>query len=388
VAPITYDTPVDGELTNPRESDLYQFEATAGDEIIIEFPAASDTNSSAYRIVDAYGQLVFFDRGLNTSDVISLGLSGTYTLSIEGTIDNSDADVDSYTVNVAFQGNTPVAPLVGTALTLNSDVTGTLAEGEVDSFVFELTERTSIYFDSFTNNSSLRWNLTGPTGTVLSNIPFTSSDAFSGFRVQNLPVGEYQLEVFGLAGATGDYLFRVDSLDSATAITPGTSVSGEFTRAAETDLYQFDANAGDQFFIDILSTSDINNALYRVIDPLGNSVINSNRLNDLDLFTVDLDGTYTLAFEGAVNNTGTDTYEFLLQPVTATTAALTLGQLTTGNIDVAGDVDSYTFEVTEFGSFFVDTLNFESDLRFSVTDQNGVRQGNSFGFTGRIHHFD
>lgn len=50
------------------------------------------------------------------------------------------------------------------------------------------------YFDSRTNNGSLRWSLEGPTGTRVNNRTFNSSDALNLFDPLSLPAGEYTVE--------------------------------------------------------------------------------------------------------------------------------------------------------------------------------------------------
>src|SRR5262249_56366487 len=106
------------------------------------------------------------------------------------------------------------------------------------------------YFDALTNNANLNWTLAGPTGTVVSARPFTSSDGFnfSSTPALNLVAGDYVLTIAGQGTTTGAYSFRLWDLAQATALTPGTPVSSDLSPANETDLYRFAANAGDRFF--------------------------------------------------------------------------------------------------------------------------------------------
>ena len=73
---------------------------------------------------------------------------------------------------------------------------------EQDRYTFSLAAPSLLYFDSLTNNANLRWSLTGPGGTPVSNRAFTGSDAsgISGNPVLSLPAGAYTLTVSGVGG--------------------------------------------------------------------------------------------------------------------------------------------------------------------------------------------
>jgi len=284
---IELDTPTTGEFTNPTETDAYQFEATGGDEIILEFTEVSDFRSSAYRLIDQNGLLVVSGRSLVSSIPVTLGLTGTYTLVVESSVRNED--VDTYTVNVALQGNTPIVPFAGEALVLGTPVSGEIGGPDaIDPYQFTLTERTTVHFDSRTN-SALTWSLVGPEGTLINNRRFDQSDSFNGNTILDLPAGDYQLQVTG--STSGEYSFNLLALSDAAVITPGTPFSGTLTTPTQTDAYQFDANEGELFYFDVVSASDDRNSLFRLIDPAGETAFTSTRLNDRAVFEIELAGT-------------------------------------------------------------------------------------------------
>jgi hypothetical protein len=89
---------------------------------------------------------------------------------------------------------------------------------------------------------------------------------------------------------TGSYSFRLGELSAATTLVPGTPVSGSLDPAIETDLYRFDAAAGERFFFDVQARSGAINATWRLIDPYGNVLFNSGFNNtiasDVDVLTL------------------------------------------------------------------------------------------------------
>src|SRR5262245_15438167 len=100
--------------------------------------------------------------------------------------------------------------------------------GETDRYAFTLNKDTQILFDSETSSSQLNWSLDGPRGNVVSSRAFSSSDPVDNFSIAPLDLvsGNYTLSVQGVADATGTYQFRLLDLADASAITPGTPVSG------------------------------------------------------------------------------------------------------------------------------------------------------------------
>ena len=96
------------------------------------------------------------------------------------------------------------------------------APGEQDRYTFTLAAPSLLYFDSLTNNANLRWSLSGPSGTPVSNRTFTTSDGsgISGNPVLSLPAGAYTLTVSGVGATTGAYSFRLLDLSQATAADP------------------------------------------------------------------------------------------------------------------------------------------------------------------------
>ena len=76
-----------------------------------------------------------------------------------------------------------------------------------------------------------------------------------GHVIHSLLPGDYTLTVDTSGDITGSYAFALWDLDQATPMMPGTAVSGSLIPATESDLYTFDAAAGDRFFFNVLAHS-------------------------------------------------------------------------------------------------------------------------------------
>src|SRR3546814_16751053 len=80
-------------------------------------------------------------------------------------------------------------------------------------YSFTLAEDALLLFDSLTNNGSLNWTLTGPSG-VIDGRNFNNSDAYQ--RDDATPffaaAGAYVLTVAGNGQATGDFAFKLSDI--------------------------------------------------------------------------------------------------------------------------------------------------------------------------------
>lgn len=259
--PITPGTPVNHALIPGNGTDVYTFNANAGDSFTFD-NIFSTLSTPRWRLIDRFNNVVF-NNFLNTDATnVLLTTGGTYTLLVEGRISETAAS-GSYSINVNFLGNTPPVPFTGTPLTLGSTVNSNISVGgEVDSYTFTLASDSRLNFDALGDFPSVQWSLIGPAGTAVSNRIFQNSDSFDfGNPVLNLPAGNYQLNVAGTSGAaTGAYSFRLQDFAAATPLTPGTPVNSTLNPATETDLYKFNvAAANSKFYFDQTSRRTMEN---------------------------------------------------------------------------------------------------------------------------------
>ena len=146
-----------------RGTDLYQFTAQAGDRFY--FDQQGLTNYSqvpTWRLLNPYG-LEVFRQSFNDVDVRTLAQTGTYSLLVEASTSDPAGTTPSYTFNIV-----PITDETF-ALTLGTTVNEAIDEqGEQDRYTFTLSNPTQLFFDSLTNNGSVRWSLTGPRGAEVS----------------------------------------------------------------------------------------------------------------------------------------------------------------------------------------------------------------------------
>src|SRR5262249_44476009 len=147
----------------------------------------------------------------------------------------------------------------------------------------------------------------------------------------------------------GPYQFRLLDLAAAQPLTPGTPRSDSLAPANSTNLYRFTANAGDQFFFDVVSQSGLSNAQWRLLDPYTNLLFNSFFV-DVNTLGLPVTGTYTLLVEGNLISTGTGSYTINVQPMgnvpvnpLPSGSPLTLGGTISDSIAAAGEQDRYRF---------------------------------------------
>jgi hypothetical protein len=213
---ITPGTPVTGVLAPGNATDIYRFNANAGDVFYFDQQSASSGNTY-WRLIDPYGQQVWFN---SFGDVATQAMrsTGTYTLLVEGYIGN--------TSSVGYSFNAQNLTTTAAPLTLGSQVNGSITQPT--AYTFSLANAAKLYFDNLTSDGTLNWSLIGPTGTLVNQRSFPGSDGpnFTSDPVLNLSAGSYTLFVAG-GGGSINYSFRLSDLASATPITPGTAVSGQ-----------------------------------------------------------------------------------------------------------------------------------------------------------------
>jgi len=298
-----------------------------------------------------------------------------------------------------------VSVLASTCLaqtTVTNVITGTIGvPGERDVFTFSIDGDSRFYFDALANVANLQWSLSGPSGALVANRSFGSSDAQStSDPTVLLSAGAYRLTIQDPGGATNDYAFRFVNLAEATLLTPGAVVTNTLSPANKSDFYQFSATAGDQFYFQRIARISLPNAWWRLLDPYGNQVF-SQGFNDVGSasspVTLPATGTYTVLFEGYIGDTGSGSYSFNVvpeghvTPATFTGTPMNIGDLVASNL-VANTTNAYIFTLTNAVRAVFDTQINSANLNWSLQGPSGVivnqRAINSSDWANNFGPFD
>jgi RHS repeat-associated protein len=386
---LTPGTPVSGSLNPANETDLFRFSALANERYSFDVQDRTNGGGSRWRLVDPLGSIIFNSSfGSTSSDIgaTTLALSGQYSLLLEGAI--SDTASGAYTFAVLPQGTAaPPAPPPSTPLVLGTTVSSSIsAAGEQDRYTFTLSAATLLCFDSLTSDANLNWSLTGPTGTVVSNRTFTSSDAANGNPVLSLPAGDYTLTVAATGTSTGNYSFRLIELSAATAFVPGTPLNGSFDPANETDLYRFNALAGERFYFNTISRTNPGNDRWRLVDPFGNILFfNFFTGGDVDVLTLAQSGTYTLLLEAGASNSTIGGYTINVHPALVSTTPLTLGSVISSSLTTPGEQDRYTFTLSAASRLYFDSRTSSSNLNWTLAGPGGINVNRVFDSSDSVN---
>ncbi|MBM3521553.1 MAG: hypothetical protein FJX57_01235, partial [Alphaproteobacteria bacterium] len=303
--PLALGAPTIAELNPASETALYKFAAAAGE--VIFFDSIARNGDMYWRIMDPFGRQL---HGATASDIQSLTLpyAGTYTALIEGRPYRTGHESLTFAIHRI--------EIDEIAMALGATVEGAIdTPGDEEVYTFSLTDTKRVVFDTFTDNSNMRWSLIGPYGTIINNRSFQSSDSHdisnTAPHVLSLVPGSYRLQVFGNNDQTGAYKFRLLEIGGGATLVPGVSTGTvSLNPGNETDVYSFTATDKGRYQIDIESLSKTTPSI-RVIDPYGVVVIGQDSVADTAIFTT-VAGRYTVLIEGRRNEASVIDYALKL----------------------------------------------------------------------------
>lgn len=367
-------TTINGNTTPVAATTVYKFTANVGQRLFLDSISQSGYlyyGVPFWRLYTPSG-VDLFDTSMGDRGPYTLTESGTYTLLVQGNI-NKPAASGIFSFRYVFAPDT-VQPL-----TLNTLVSGTLGvPAQRQRYTFTLPTPAKLAFDSWTN-STFQWNLTGPLGTVVSTRAFNGSDAqhFGGGNpVLNLPAGAYEMAVTAQNDAVGDYQFVLLDLAAATPLTLNSATPVGLSPAWSSTAYRFNAAAGDRIRLDGKTLSGAPNAIWRLIDPVGDQLwysgFNNSSLSNL----LSRGGTYTVLLEGylfdSVNGSLyiTNTTFPNIPPPALTGTPVTLGQAYTNVLATSTTTNSFLVHAASPMALYIDALNSLS-LVYSVIGTNG-----------------
>ncbi|QDU42483.1 tRNA nuclease WapA precursor [Symmachiella dynata] len=402
---------IDGDVDDPASQPQYQFTvesgtySLSGTAISLDQTVSDNLTSGQYNFTLSADALVYFD----VTEEISGGTTQTMSWTLEGadgtfvssrwleesnaggysgsdpdplvfdlsaggynlTIDNSS--LNDYEFRVVDIHSTLLSGV--SSLTLDTVVNGTLNSArETHSYTFSATVGDVLAFDALTSaaQSSARWRLIGPDGSVLS----------TNGLLTDLPVyvitqtGDYALLI---EGGTDDsstsrtYSFEVQSLRLATvgSLTDGTLAADETHRYGftldEDALLYFDALTDEADFawqlLDSSGSTIVSQRLFTASD--GDDVSDANAVLDLSA------GTYVLDVLSL--NSATGDYDLRLVNLADVAASDFLG--TTGDALSAGNsTDVYRFQAIPGDTLTIDVSSYSgpSGSQWRVVNLDGT----------------
>ncbi|AFY50369.1 RHS repeat-associated core domain protein [Nostoc sp. PCC 7524] len=351
---VNLDTDITGTLDNIIGSTAYRFNITGGSKYLYIDGQAGTTNNQ---------WIIYAPNGQNiTSNIINSDREfwageGEYLLVMQG---NGASDT-----NYKLRIITP--ELITSAITLGNTVSGSISEkGEQDTYTFTGTAGQQLFYDAL-GGDYFRLRFYDPTGREIYNADSRSDRGTNDGLVLSMN-GTYRVVIdgepnYGNGEATGNYSFRFLDKAVATPVTFNTDISGTFDAGLGSQLYRFNAQAGQHFYLDT-ATGQYPNSW--IIYGTGGQYINSGYLqegysnNDYE-FAAPTTGEYLLVMQG--NGAANTNYKFHLASPQFDYTNLSLGNLVIGNIATRGEQDIYAFTGTVGQQLFFDAIAGNPNLK-------------------------
>ena len=255
---------------------------------------------------------------------------------------------------------------------IGDTVAGLTTLGELDQWLFEAVAGEKIYVDfQELQSGSLDIELRSPTGTVL--LTDSGAEISRGERPYDLDNGPLTLPESGV------YTFELSATDvvffqfqlhnfpeTSVPINVGDTIQGD-TAPNEIDLYTFDATVGQRVYFDAIDGFGFD---WRLVDPAGSEVFHYAFGFDPGTFELTQDGTYQLLIVGREGRFDNYTFQLIDAPDPITTE-ISIGDVVSGSIDVAGEEHVYVFDVALGQRVYFDAQP-QRFLPWRLVDPNGT----------------
>ena len=368
---LTLNSVTSGTLSNPFETDVYQFTTTAG-QLLIYDALTNDVNypSVFVSLLDPKFQTVGPGGDFqNDSSPFVVHYNGTCYLFLR----NNRSAASGYAFQMLDPATQPVLPV-------NTSITNTVS-GYAD-LVYHLNGAAGqkLYFQGLgqSANPSGYWSLYDPNGVTVLN---GSASLTSDFEVVLPAPGLYTLLFSSYATTTATEIFRVNDFSYITnAYTIGATISDTIARPGERHVYTFVGTLGQQLYFDSLTNDPpvgyITATLY---NPSGvqEGPINSRITYDRGPFTLSQSGTYTLVVDGAGSAVGPFAFRIL---DIAAQPALPINVGVTNTLDVYAS-PIYKLTGTAGQRFYFRGQVNNPSANWTLYDPNNLSLGSS-GVTG------
>ncbi|HET8943698.1 MAG TPA: hypothetical protein VFO59_02870, partial [Dehalococcoidia bacterium] len=350
-----------GNIETPGREDIYAFTAAAGQTVYFDGNVVVGTTCGPrWELKDASSAVIFDANICSDPGKNVLTLGGTHTIRVY----TNDASTGTYSFRLT---NVPPPDSFAIAIgdTVQNGQPGAGAgnietPGREDVYTFTANAGQTVFFDgnvAVGTTCGPRWELKDVSAAVIFDANICSDP---GNKVLALG-GTYTIRVYTTNNSTGTYSFRITAVPTADnfAINIGDTVqngqpgsgAGNIESPGSTDIYTFNASAGQKVFFDgNVAVGTTCGPRWELKDGSAAVIFDANICSDPMTQVLSLGGTYTIRVYTTDNTTGT--YSFRLTDVPPPdTFAINIGDTVqngqpgagAGNIETPGREDIYTF---------------------------------------------
>lgn len=364
-------------VESPVETQLFNFDVTAGD--LLYFDSIQNSIAGQWRAFDPRGDVLFDGSTATDRGPLLAPVTGRYTLLVEGDIRSSQAGSLTFAVHEVDPVDAPVG--------FGETVTGRIDHvGDVDRYTLSVDVPTVVQFDSLTPSFSTVWSLTGPSGDIVVDRQFVSSDEDSSEPL--LFPGEYFVTVDSNRDLPESYSFRLLDYGAAPPVELDATVAVELSPGNSSTAFLLTGQAGDRFDIAVTGRTSLiaPQTTVRVLDPFGDQIAARDLPESLGEVHLPVAGDYVIAVDGDPRAVAPDFFTFEVQFVGNTPpdpfggVPIDLGETIDAAIEAPGETDVYEFTLSDHTLVHFDALTNDSSLRFSIDDHQGNRETAGFTF--------
>ena len=286
---ITYGVTVTNQLNPQLQAQLYRINGTAGQRLNLTNLAATSGDAN-WSLFSPNNTALLANTILAPLGEYTLPVSGTYVLALAGNF----AGIG--TLEFQFRASLLSSP-TGVTNGFGTVACGETSADQTNSFTYTAPAGLPVYFDNYTNDSSVNYYLLDPAGNTVFAINGGNGDSGPHY----LPAsGSYTLQAIGTTN--GIYCFRLLDLTSGTTsnLTFGAAHNAPLQEGFRTDVYRFTGTNGQRLTYDALDALAAPDAVnVKLLTPAGAyASINGNVGTDVSPFTLTESGTYYLFVEG------------------------------------------------------------------------------------------
>ena len=359
----------EGNIESVGAIDEYTFTIPSGGERV-HLSASDDTCGCQWSLRSADGSLAsgFAAQALGTVVAPTWLPAGTYALTVTG--ESTDTGTYSFSISSVPDAQTFAISVDGPAVSDGAPATGAgniEAPGAMDEYTFTIPSGGERVFLSASDDTcGCQWSLRSADGSLASG--FAAQALGTVVAPTWLPAGTYALTVTGESTDTGTYSFSISSVPDAQtfaisvdgpAVSDGTPATGagNIEAPGAIDQYTFSASAGQE--IAIVGSDCASNPSFVLSAPDGRQLVRDYLCNTSDVLELpNQTGQYTLEVGGDTTDLGTYSLEIESSGAPTTVSLpdaqvfpISVGDSVSdgtpapgaGNIESAGNVDSYEF---------------------------------------------